>query len=249
MNIQTVNYTEKSIAVYGETYQIKDQLKQIGGTFNKYLTINGQRVAGWVFSKKREPELQTLLNGSKRTEIKEPKQKQYDSKELFDKLGITKISMYELANIYWCEYLKRQDVDCLTDAIAVELSGVHIASASFNRYGDKNTITQTMAKTYLRVNGKGIDEICELVDCHGFICTPDDIIEYMKDYPSGRPIRNEKMVLACELFIEHYGKVLNKTLARELVEMREQFATESRSYSADGNDFANEFGNDNDNPF
>lgn len=57
-----VDYSEKSIAVFGDTKSIKEQLAALGGRFNKYLTQNGQKCAGWVFPKSKESELQQLLN-------------------------------------------------------------------------------------------------------------------------------------------------------------------------------------------
>jgi hypothetical protein len=57
-----VDYSEKSVAVFGETKAIKEQLAALGGRFNKYLTQNGQKCAGWVFPKSKKPELQQLLN-------------------------------------------------------------------------------------------------------------------------------------------------------------------------------------------
>lgn len=57
-----VDYSEKSIAVFGDTKAIKEQLAALGGRFNKYLTQNGQKCAGWVFSKSKEPELKQLIN-------------------------------------------------------------------------------------------------------------------------------------------------------------------------------------------
>jgi len=57
-----VDYSEKSLAVFGDTKSIKEQLAALGGRFNKYLTMNGQKSAGWVFSKTKEPELRQLVN-------------------------------------------------------------------------------------------------------------------------------------------------------------------------------------------
>lgn len=57
-----VDYSEKSVAVFGDTKSIKEQLAALGGRFNKYLTQNGQKCAGWVFPKNKESELQQLLN-------------------------------------------------------------------------------------------------------------------------------------------------------------------------------------------
>lgn len=43
--VQIIEYSEKAIAVIGETYLIKDKLKALGGRFNKFLSCG----AGWVF--------------------------------------------------------------------------------------------------------------------------------------------------------------------------------------------------------
>lgn len=56
-----VDYSEKSIAVFGDTKAIKEKLSALGGRFNKYLTQNDQKCAGWVFPKSKKAELQQLL--------------------------------------------------------------------------------------------------------------------------------------------------------------------------------------------
>lgn len=52
-----VDYSEKAIAVTGDTKSIKDQLKKLGGRFNGKLSCG----PGWIFSKKKEDEVRELL--------------------------------------------------------------------------------------------------------------------------------------------------------------------------------------------
>lgn len=52
-----VEYSQKALAVLGDTKPIKTQLKALGGRFNSRLTYQGERVAGWIFSKSNEQEL------------------------------------------------------------------------------------------------------------------------------------------------------------------------------------------------
>lgn len=59
MKTQIIEYSEKAIAVIGETKPIKDQLKALGGKFNPRLNCG----AGWIFSVKRRAELDALLGG------------------------------------------------------------------------------------------------------------------------------------------------------------------------------------------
>lgn len=55
--IQIIDYSEKAIAVIGETKPIKDQLKELGGRFNFRLSCG----AGWIFPKTKLEDLQKLL--------------------------------------------------------------------------------------------------------------------------------------------------------------------------------------------
>ena len=56
-----IDYSEKAIAVVGDTKDIKDQLKALCGRFNPKLSCG----AGWIFSKKMRPEVEKLLKGGK----------------------------------------------------------------------------------------------------------------------------------------------------------------------------------------
>jgi len=65
MSVQLIEYTEKSIAVFGETEKIKDYLEKLGGKFNPGLTnkTTGSREAGWIFVKSKAKEVQKLVDG------------------------------------------------------------------------------------------------------------------------------------------------------------------------------------------
>lgn len=60
-NIRMVDYTERSIAVIGNTYEIKDKIMELGGKFNKFLNIDNNKVAGWIFPKTKEDAVANLL--------------------------------------------------------------------------------------------------------------------------------------------------------------------------------------------
>lgn len=59
--IEIVDYSEKAIAVFGNTKAIKDELKEIGGRFNPSLNRDGKKCAGWIFSKKKREEVEKLI--------------------------------------------------------------------------------------------------------------------------------------------------------------------------------------------
>ena len=58
----THEYSEKAFAVIGErTKEFKEVLKTIGGKFNRYLKIDGEPTAGWIFSKRRVKDFSTMM--------------------------------------------------------------------------------------------------------------------------------------------------------------------------------------------
>ena len=56
--LQIIDYSEKAIAIVGETRAIKETLKTLGGRFNSHLSCG----AGWIFSKTKEATLREALN-------------------------------------------------------------------------------------------------------------------------------------------------------------------------------------------
>lgn len=51
--VRVIVYSERALAVVGETKSIKENLKSLGGRFCAGLTVDGTRQAGWVFSRNR----------------------------------------------------------------------------------------------------------------------------------------------------------------------------------------------------
>lgn len=73
LNIETscdiflVDYSVKAIAIFGNTKEIKDQLKKLGGKFNNNLTYNNIKQAGWIFSNKKTEEVIRTLKIKKKS--------------------------------------------------------------------------------------------------------------------------------------------------------------------------------------
>ncbi|MDR1706913.1 MAG: fusion protein [Prevotella sp.] len=61
LSFEIVDYSEKAIALFGDTKEIKDLLKAMGGKFNPRLSHNAGKQAGWIFSKTKREELETIL--------------------------------------------------------------------------------------------------------------------------------------------------------------------------------------------
>ncbi len=60
-DLEMIEYSEKSIAVFGDTKSIKEELKALGGKFNPALKNNGEKRAGWIFPKKQADKVRALL--------------------------------------------------------------------------------------------------------------------------------------------------------------------------------------------
>jgi hypothetical protein len=62
--LRVIDYSEKAIALVGETFSIKDKIKQIGGTFNKSLHIENTTVPGWIFPISKKNDVEELVKNT-----------------------------------------------------------------------------------------------------------------------------------------------------------------------------------------
>lgn len=86
MSDQTVfihDYTEKAIAVFGNTKSYIDEFTKIGGKFNQNLKYNGSASPGWIFPRTKYQTVKKVVddinNGS--VKPKEYEKKEYTKKE------------------------------------------------------------------------------------------------------------------------------------------------------------------------
>lgn len=70
--LEVVDYSEKAIAVFGETKEIKEQLKVLGGRFNPSLKYNGEKRTGWIFCKKQADKVRALFEAAQEPAAQEP---------------------------------------------------------------------------------------------------------------------------------------------------------------------------------
>lgn len=75
MSISIVNYSEKAIAVFGNTKDIKDHLAALGGKFNPSLKQNDERVPGWVFPTGKREEVKKIITAFSQGTLGEPPKK------------------------------------------------------------------------------------------------------------------------------------------------------------------------------
>ena len=60
--IEIVDYSEKSVAVFGDTKSIKEELKAIGGKFNIGLKRGEVKQPGWIFAKTKRAQIEAVLS-------------------------------------------------------------------------------------------------------------------------------------------------------------------------------------------
>ena len=62
--VRIVDYSDKSVAVIGDTRQFKDNLKSMGGKWNAHLTVDGARAMGWIFRTSQRAAIEKLFSTS-----------------------------------------------------------------------------------------------------------------------------------------------------------------------------------------
>ena len=68
-----------------------------------------------------------------------------------------------------------------------ELLGTHVNTDSFKRFGDRNLITGTLAKSWLRKDGRDLDILAQELSVQtGMQVTEQDIVDFMLAHPSNR---------------------------------------------------------------
>lgn len=59
--LKIVDYSDKSFAVLGDSKPLKEQMKQLGGAWNRGLTCG----AGWIFSNKARARVEAFIKTGK----------------------------------------------------------------------------------------------------------------------------------------------------------------------------------------
>ena len=59
--IQMKEYSDKSLIIFGDTKPYKDLLKELKGRYNSNLRVDGEKVSGWIFSKKYKEKLEKFI--------------------------------------------------------------------------------------------------------------------------------------------------------------------------------------------
>ena len=128
----------------------------------------------------------------------------------------------DVAKMYNEEVINLSYID--PKELAINRSISKINRDSYIRFGDKNNITQGLARTYFKKEGQTIDQVAqnasvELSKGDDFeSITPEDVISYINKYPNGfnpeTPSGNARLKALKEKHIELTGKSINARTAR-----------------------------------
>lgn len=112
--LEIVDYSEKAIAVFGDTKAIKERLKELGGRFNPSLNYNGEKRAGWIFSKKQADKVKELITPTELPALPE----EIYIPELAEETGpFENIHLIETGNFNGVRYYDIEGAGIITNAI------------------------------------------------------------------------------------------------------------------------------------
>lgn len=96
--LEVVDYSEKALAVFGDTKAVKEQLKELGGRFNPSLNYNGEKRSGWIFSKKQADKVKELITPTELPALLEeirPELAEETQQSVWDNLKTLDCSLYD----------------------------------------------------------------------------------------------------------------------------------------------------------
>ena len=98
--LRIVNYSEKAVALIGDTFAVKDEIKKLGGTFNKSLSIENNKVPGWIFPVTKKQEVESLIKSIPEDKLKSNKPSSYGINDVKNSITIDpKITHEMFANL------------------------------------------------------------------------------------------------------------------------------------------------------
>nr|DAL31954.1 MAG TPA_asm: DNA TOPOISOMERASE I [Caudoviricetes sp.] len=176
--LEIVDYSEKAIAVFGHTKSVKDQLKELGGRFNPSLNYNGEKRAGWIFSKKQADKVKELIAPTELPALPE-------------EIYIPELAEEPQGNdtpLIIDDYAKYDSFDYPT--IPEELDGFRLGEVVYDQCGEIGVILAFNEKNgTARVNSNGSCNVGNLKKC------PKEIAE--REVKHMDIIRSGKALTAC----------------------------------------------------
>lgn len=200
---QIIDYSEKALAVVGDTRDIKDKLKDLGGRFNPRLSCG----AGWVFSKKQKGELEELLkDGNVEKSVTLPKEKARKNSAIDEaKAEYVKVWKNDERMIKYCQNEISNAVK-LSDGriVVVEKQKIETSfcfgystcgqGGDYNEANNSAHVASTSEKYFREQNLKSLQEKLNLLEGKKEKSWWGDPYLSQQSYYSSGPINNYKVV-------------------------------------------------------
>lgn len=164
--INIIQYNERSFVVVGDTYPVKDKLKQMGGIWNRKLSCG----AGWVFSNVHRQAIEAFISGGEvTTAVRQEKAKATKDgqqfvawlKEYADKGG----DEYYIKNSVGA--IKMHDRYYLLDKPHIETRFCfHDEGWQYEHYKKLNADDNQMAKYFKSENLEKFDKYIDHINCN-----------------------------------------------------------------------------------
>jgi hypothetical protein len=100
MSLILQDYSEKSIAIFGNTKSFVNKLKDLGGRFNPNLTHNGEKTVGWIFSNKKTQDLINFIDSVNSGEYKPQEHSENNEKSIITDLKYIRNDIDKLIKKY-----------------------------------------------------------------------------------------------------------------------------------------------------
>lgn len=162
--VQIIDYSEKAFAVVGETKNIKDDLKRLGGRFNPKLTCG----AGWIFSKKVLDEVKKFLDCGEVAKNDQPKAKKDET--LWEEYK-QRVLKAENGDQHWLDYYMKDTSNLMmTDCGIILTFGKksikvdfcwHDEGPDYEHYKQVHSTEENLRNYFLRENLRQYDEKIE----------------------------------------------------------------------------------------
>ena len=124
----------------------------------------------------------------------------------------------------------QQEIESPTELTPVqqvirEAGGFTTTQESLSRFGDINSLGDQMAKSYLnKTKGLPLDKIAESLSKEGLEVTPQDLVEYMEQFPNGNTTYSGRAKALQEKLFDMTGKKYNKFTVKKFRDRLEQEA-------------------------
>jgi len=181
MELKKIEYSQKALAVIGQTFEIKDELSAMNGRFNRFLTCG----PGWIFPKTKEAEIDKLIHKYTIKVVCEGNIAKPVKKRNYNLLGVPKEAVKLLSN----------QPGCLEEAVIhFFLNGGRVKTAQLQK--ELGYKSYKDLKTYFGMysaEGVSMDLLYEQPEFDGVRYTNqigrdfiDSIIEVLIHYPTKR---------------------------------------------------------------